>query len=551
MDSNNLISTCYIPTGLAILLILIRINFDEHFEEEEGGKFKNSSFSVKFFYYSGAEFIFQKFFPSKKGTFPTGYIWLVGLYFAIFAVCSQRYEYRLDQLEYRYNVFTTQVAADVPFNNQKLIKILDSEIPYEPDFWTMSSVIRSFLFPSLNRKFFTTFHEYRENPSLALDSINTLLLQNWKHSLQMTHLNDINFERNNLIGSLFNDATLIRVNFKNTILSDSNFDNAIIWGGNFENSHLENTSFRSSHLYSIKTSGSLKLDEMRILLKSDLKFNEQIMQLNKSIREISAQMIQLEINNLFDRSGRKDMSLTSRLKQYKSKQQSLIEKIRSAKKKQQKFYTNNPEYKLFFDWIANCFQEVNRLIPLVTEDQYNLFKRTNQNEPSILVLSPTTFRKARLNFSDFKSANLNSTSFESADLQSANFDSANLINTNFRKANLNNANFSNADLDSTVFDSANLESANVKNAKNLKFEQLITASSLYKLQNCPEEIINRINYFYCQDILTTHPNDWSDDFELYFERFKRALKKEGWDEVVELREDSDDKEEFMDWIGFY
>ena len=73
------------------------------------------SFASKaMFRYSGMEFIFRKFYPSKyPQPLPTGLIWLVGIYVAFYGVASQRYENRVDIIENRANSIFTQLATDV------------------------------------------------------------------------------------------------------------------------------------------------------------------------------------------------------------------------------------------------------------------------------------------------------------------------------------------------------------------------------------------------------------------------------------------------------
>jgi len=70
------------------------------------------------FCYSGLEFIYRKLNPAKNPqTLPTGFIWLIGMYIALFALASQRYENRIDIIGNRANAIFAQLA--VPFLEKK------------------------------------------------------------------------------------------------------------------------------------------------------------------------------------------------------------------------------------------------------------------------------------------------------------------------------------------------------------------------------------------------------------------------------------------------
>ncbi|MFQ5675535.1 MAG: hypothetical protein ACE5G1_06515 [bacterium] len=54
--------------------------------------------------YSGVEFAYRKFNPTRKALrLPTGMLWLIGIYSAIYGIASQRYDNRVNEVETRLN----------------------------------------------------------------------------------------------------------------------------------------------------------------------------------------------------------------------------------------------------------------------------------------------------------------------------------------------------------------------------------------------------------------------------------------------------------------
>ena len=70
----------------------------------------------------GLVFLFKKFFPDDN-KLPTGFIWLIGLYSAIFGITSQIYENQLDRLENRASILITALL------NEKTGRLATLQIP--------------------------------------------------------------------------------------------------------------------------------------------------------------------------------------------------------------------------------------------------------------------------------------------------------------------------------------------------------------------------------------------------------------------------------------
>ncbi|MCG8632832.1 MAG: hypothetical protein MI863_03340, partial [Desulfobacterales bacterium] len=126
--------------GLALFLFVLLIFLLTR------GKKERQDLDGQVYLYSGAKFIISKFVSTKEAPLPTGVVWLIGLYFAAYAFTSQRYESRLDKIEFRYSTFTTQIAANATFSNDRLMGILNEKIPVKPSIYNPFSIFKSFLY---------------------------------------------------------------------------------------------------------------------------------------------------------------------------------------------------------------------------------------------------------------------------------------------------------------------------------------------------------------------------------------------------------------------
>jgi len=127
------------------------------------------------FHYSGLEFISRKFIPKDKFQLPTGFIWLIGFYIALFGVASQRYENRVDVIENRANAIFTQLATPIwPQALGRIPKVQNMPWPYKPDLHNPLSVIQSLFYEDVF---------YTEMVSHLKEAIET-----WKKSLEQITL---------------------------------------------------------------------------------------------------------------------------------------------------------------------------------------------------------------------------------------------------------------------------------------------------------------------------------------------------------------------------
>ena len=99
--------------------------------------------------FSGLHFIYLKIFPPKPSEATenpsTFFLWLIGIYIALFGLASQRYENMLDRIENRANGIFTQLGSGP---KKALARIPDAQQmtrPVKPELIDPKSVICSFL----------------------------------------------------------------------------------------------------------------------------------------------------------------------------------------------------------------------------------------------------------------------------------------------------------------------------------------------------------------------------------------------------------------------
>lgn len=207
----------------------------------------------RFCYFSGLKIIFRKFIPEKNNSrLPVGFIWLLGLYFAAYAFTSQRYESRLDKIEYQYNIFSTQVAAGATFENDRIMTILNSEVPFKPDIFNPISLFKSF--KGYSEKFFESYG-YQ-----SAELFQRVIISEWATKLEganfkKSNLNHMLFDHFNLNNAWFGESKLKETSFANAKLKNANFVDANLGGAIFEYANLEGAVFGGANLQKADLSG--------------------------------------------------------------------------------------------------------------------------------------------------------------------------------------------------------------------------------------------------------------------------------------------------------
>jgi hypothetical protein len=197
------------------------------------------SFASKaMFRYSGMEFIFRKFYPSKyPQPLPTGLIWLVGIYVAFYGVASQRYENRVDIIENRANSIFTQLATDVYKKALgRIATVQNMWCPEKPEILNPPSVFRS-LFKEI---------KYQELVKLLKETI-----EDWKDLLS-----DVNLYKASLSGANLEGASLSGANLEGANLNGADLNGANLEGANLTGARLTAASLKRANLVRANLDGA-------------------------------------------------------------------------------------------------------------------------------------------------------------------------------------------------------------------------------------------------------------------------------------------------------
>ena len=251
--------------------------------------FKIFNFSIKWiFRYSGLEFIYKKFNPSKNlQPLPTGFIWLVGIYAAFFGVASQRYENRIEIIENRANSVFAQLAV-TSLEKKTLSRIpmvQNMPCPYKPNILNPLSVFISLIKDSKYAGVSAQLQETIEDWKDSLDSVKLS-----EAILRGANLRDANLKGADLSKADLRRADLRQADLQEAILQEADFQNANFRGANlqradlrradlqqadFQNANLRGANFQFANLRgaNLQRASLLGADLQRALLrKADFQY---------------------------------------------------------------------------------------------------------------------------------------------------------------------------------------------------------------------------------------------------------------------------------------
>lgn len=192
----------------------------------------------------------NKFDKSKPSTI---FIWLIGIYTAMFTIASQSYEGALNRAKARLdnisNVKEQQVRLSL------ISEIQSSKIPIEPKYQNVLQTINSF------------FGQKIINSDLLQTT--KLLLVNEKDSIVRVKIKDIDFSGIDFKSTVFKNAyfknsKFIDCSFNNCIFDHSQFYDSDLSGAWINNCNMEHLNFSGSKLHLFQCSGtSLKFADFR------------------------------------------------------------------------------------------------------------------------------------------------------------------------------------------------------------------------------------------------------------------------------------------------
>ncbi len=428
-----------------------------------------------FCYYTGLKYIFRKFFPTEKNVLPTGWVWLLGLYFAAYAFTAQRYESRLDKIEFRYNIFTTQLAAAVPFSNKILMEILNKKIPVKPNILRPLSIIQSFDDYHFSKQFFYSY-DYT-----TADDFRQEIISQWADRLDSANFNHAKLNNTN-----FKYAKLNNANFHSAALEGAEFNGAELEGATLYQAKLNGANFREAKLNKAILAGAelnkvnFWFAELKKAIFKNAKLNGAIFNSTK-LEEAEFWDAELEGAN-FEHASMNGATF------YRAKLEGTI--FRYAKLNGTKFRD----------------AELEGVDLGGTELEGANFRNVKLNRAS--------FNGAKSNRAKFKNAKLNKADFTGAKLEKTDFDGAKLNGAKFYRAELKGANLGYATLNRVIFWDADLEGVKFYFAKSLTAIDLLVAKNIYGIKGCTTMILNDIDQYGCKEMLKKRPDEWSDDLKI-------------------------------------
>jgi len=198
--------------------------------------------------YLGIRYLWRKIRPLNEYKQPPSvfFIWVIGIYFAMYGIASQRYENRRDTLENKVNIVIAQL--DTPYTKKIIARIpllQKKHCPVKPEVVNPLSIIRSlFGKEEPNDEITEDLKEIiidRKNDleGVVLMGINlegTVLAE---VQLKGSCLKDANLKKTDLSKGNLEGCILSYANLSGAILYDVNLKGAILWGTILEEANLE------------------------------------------------------------------------------------------------------------------------------------------------------------------------------------------------------------------------------------------------------------------------------------------------------------------------
>lgn len=373
----------YIIVIVIIICILIGIR-DAIGKPVNGGRFSQ----YLLWDFSGIRWVWEKIKPPQKGSDAeknppsTFVLWasgIFGLYIALFGLTSQRYENRIDVIEYRANSILAQLGTDSHKKALSRIPIVQNmSCPTKPLILRPSTVIESLFQESI----------YDEMVLLLKET-----LENWKNSLDGIDLNEAILIEAQLQNAKLQETMLYRANLQKANLDHANLEGAHLVQANLQGASLWNADLQNVYLHF-----------------ADLR--------NADLPEADLRMAKFQFANL-ERANLKEADLQSA-------------EFGGATRKREIFYA---ELKGVDPGGSNRGSNLQWADLTDANLQEASFEGAN--------LRRAFLREANLQDANLSMANLHGVGFENAKLQNAYFYGADLQKARLNKANLRHANLKN------------------------------------------------------------------------------------------------------------
>ena len=186
--------------------------------------------------FSGVRLIVEKIFPldfkTKKEKPSSFFLWLIGIYIALFGIASNRYENSVDILETQTTGFFTQFSSSDDTSKKYLLRriasIQNKAIPIKPDLFIPYTMIQSFFFSEKNQLIVDTMKGVVEDNKLKLKEA---ILDN--ADLRRSDLSEADLE-----GAIIKMANLSFASFEKANLSNAKIEKCDISFTNFKDANI-------------------------------------------------------------------------------------------------------------------------------------------------------------------------------------------------------------------------------------------------------------------------------------------------------------------------
>lgn len=221
--------------------------------------------------YTGAHYIWRKIRPLEDPI--TGIripapitIWVIGIYFALYGIASQRYENRLGALENEVSLIVAQIGS--PSGKKALERIPDVQkkpCPSEPELWPLYSGIISLFGKQVpNKEIVKKLIKVISSCKNDLNGVNLINVNlEWadlweanlegaiisQSNLRAAQLAKANLQRARLLWTDLRLANLALADLRGAYIGGANLEHADLWIAHLEGAHLEGTSLYGTWFY--------------------------------------------------------------------------------------------------------------------------------------------------------------------------------------------------------------------------------------------------------------------------------------------------------------
>nr|VFJ87731.1 MAG: Pentapeptide repeat-containing protein [Candidatus Kentron sp. LFY] len=208
-----------------------------------------------FWDYSGLKHVwemarFEKVNHPDHERSPSLFLWVFGIYAALFGIASSNYETALDRAENRLSAVAAQLSTD----NQRAFKKLFAQIPR---IQKIRTPLQPSLFYPFEEHFLLASFLYREENREILGWTQEII-ESWRDNLSGVNLAEVNLSEANLGKANFSDAILYKANLSGAHLQEANLVGARLWRSNLSGVNLEGGADLSrAEFYAANLSGAL------------------------------------------------------------------------------------------------------------------------------------------------------------------------------------------------------------------------------------------------------------------------------------------------------